>query len=149
MTRVAAWLSWFAVLFAFWLVLVGTGQDVELIAGLCAAALGATAAEVVRSLGLLGYRVEWRWLRQVWRPLSRVVPDFFVVLFALVQRREGRFRNVDFPTGGTRHVDAGRRAFAVLAPSLAPNTLVVDVDVDSGEVLVHELVPGAASPELP
>ena len=149
MTRIAAWLSWFAVLLVLWLVLVGTVQDVEIIAGLCAAVIGATAAEVVRSQGLLGFRVEWRWLRQTWKPLLRVVPDFFVVLFALARPRPGSFRTVSFPTGGTRDVDAGRRAFVVLAPSLAPNSLVVDADAETGEVLVHDLVPSAASPGLP
>jgi len=149
MTRVAAWLSWLAVLFGLWLVLVGTVQDVERIAGLCAAALGATLAEVIRSQGLLRYRVPWRWLRLVWKPLGRVVPDFFVVLWALVRRPQGRFQKLEFPAGGERAVDAGRRAFGVLAPSLAPNRLVVDIDPDTGEALVHDLVPSVAPRELP
>ncbi|MFL5969817.1 MAG: hypothetical protein ACJ74L_09480 [Gaiellaceae bacterium] len=140
MTRIAAWLSWFAGLLVLWLLLVGTVQDVERIAGLCAAALGATAAEVVRSQGLLRYRVEWRWLRTTWRPLLRVVPDFVRLLVALVRRPHGRFRTQEFPTGGDRAVDAGRRAYVVVASSLAPNSLVVDADKDSGEVLMHELL---------
>jgi hypothetical protein len=148
MTRAAAWLSWFAGFLLFWLLLVGTVQDVEVVAGLCAAAIGATAAEVVRSQGLLRFRVERRWLRLVWKPLRRVVPDFFVVLAALVRPSRGRFVRIEFPTGGRRAVDAGRRAFAVLGPSLAPNRLVVDVDPESGEALVHDLVPSSAPPEL-
>lgn len=149
MTRLAAWLSWFAGLLVLWLALVGTVQDVERIAGLCAAAIGATAAEVVRSQGLLRFRVEWRWLRLLWRPLARVVPDFFVVLSALVRRSRGRFVELEFHTGGERAVDAGRRAFAVVAPSLPPNRLVVDVDPDSGKALVHDLVPSKPPRELP
>ena len=148
MTRVAAWLFWFAGLFVLWLLFVGTVQDVELIAGLCAAAIGATGAEVVRSRGLLRFRVEWRWFRLGWRPLLRAAPEFCVVLAALVRRPQGRFRTIDFPSGGERAVDAGRRAFAVLAPSLSPNRLVVDVDAESGEALVHELVSAAATQEL-
>jgi multisubunit Na+/H+ antiporter MnhE subunit len=148
MTRVAAWLAWFAGLLLFWLALVGTVEDLELVAGLCAAALGATAVEVVRSQGLLRLRVEWRWLRQLWKPLLRVLPDFFVVLAALARPPRGRMRTVDFPTGGQRDVDVGRRAFVALASSLAPNSLVVDLDEESGAALVHELVPRAGS-ELP
>ena len=148
MTRLAAWLSWSGGLFVLWLLLVGTVQDVELIAGLCAAAVGATAVEVVRSQRLLRFRVERQWLWLVRRPLRRVVPDFFVVLAALVRPPRGRFVRIEFPTGGRRAVDAGRRAFAVLGPSLAPNRLVVDVDPDSGEALVHDLVPSSAPPEL-
>jgi Na+/H+ ion antiporter subunit len=148
MTRVAAWLSWFAGLFVLWLLLVGTVQDVERIAGLCAAALGATVAAVIRTQGLLGYRVEWRWLRLLWKPLWRVVPDFFLVLWALVRRSQGRFQRLEFPAGGERAVDAGRRVFAVVAPSLAPNRLVVDIDPDTGQALVHDLVPSSAPREL-
>jgi hypothetical protein len=107
------------------------------------------AADVVRSLGLLRFHVEWRWLRLGWRPLIRVVPDFFLVLAALVRRPQGRFRTIEFPAGGERAVDAGRRAFVVLAASLAPNRLAVDVDPDSGEALVHDLLPRRAPRELP
>jgi multisubunit Na+/H+ antiporter MnhE subunit len=149
MTRVAAWLAWFAGLLLFWLALVGTVEYVEWIAGLCAAALGATAVDVVRSQGLLRFRVQCRWLRRLWRPLLRVVPDFLLVLAALARRSRGRVRTVDFPTGGHRDVDVGRRAFVTLAASLAPNSLVIDVDAESGEVLVHDLVPTAAPKDLP
>jgi hypothetical protein len=144
MRRLAAWLSWFAGLLALWLLLVGTVQDVELIAGLCAAAIGATTAEVVRSQELLRFRVEWHWLRLGWKPLVQVLPDFLRLMAALVRRPRGRFRELDFPAGGERAVDAGRRAFAVVAASLAPNRLVVDVDPETGKALVHDLLPPSA-----
>ena len=149
MTRVAAWLSWFAGLLVLWLLFVGTVQDVERIAGLCAAAIGATAVEVVRSQGLLGFRIEWRWLRQTWKPVLRVVPEFLLLMAALLRRRRGSFRRLDFPAGGARNVDAGRRAFAVVAASFAPNRLVVDLDPEAGTALVHDLVPGHGSERLP
>ena len=128
MRRLAAWLAWFGGLLVLWLLLVGTVQEVERIAGLAAAAVGATAAEVVRSQGLLRYRVEARWLRRGLLQLLRVVPDFIRVL-------------------AERDVDRGRRAWATLAASLAPNRLVVDIDPETGEALVHDLLPDAASPE--
>jgi hypothetical protein len=145
---VTAWLAWFGGLFLLWLVLVGTIQDTELVAGLFAAAIGATAAEVVRAQGLLQYRVEWRWLRRTPSHLARVVPEFFLVLATLVRRRRGAFRTLEFPTGGERTVDRGRRAWAGLAASLAPNRVVVDVDEETGLVLVHDLVPRAAPDEV-
>ena len=148
MRPVAAWLFWFAALLALWLLLVGAIDDVELVAGICAAAVGAIATAVVRSQGLLGFRVELRRLRRVWRPLLQVVPDFLLLMAALVRRRAGTFRTLDFPVGGERAVDAGRRALAVVAPSLAPNRLVVDVDPEAGDAVVHDLVPGSAPAEL-
>jgi len=149
MRHAGAWLGWFAALFVLWLLLVGTVQDVELIAGLCAAGIGATAVEVVRSQGLLRFQVEWRWLRRAWRPLLAVVPDFVLLMGALPRRRRGEFHTVEFPTGGQRAVDRGRRAFTGLAGSLGPNRLVVDLDPDKGEALVHDLVASAGRPELP
>jgi hypothetical protein len=143
--RVAAWLAWFAGLLVLWLLLVGTVQEVELVAGIAAAAIGATAAEVVRSLGLLRYRVESRWLLAGLRQLVHVVPEFFRVLAALAAPRQGVFRTVPFPTGGERDVDRGRRAWATLAASFAPNRLVVDMNPETGEALVHDLLPDAAS----
>jgi hypothetical protein len=149
MRRVAAWLSWFAGLFVLWLLLVGTVQDVELVAGVCAAALGATAEEVVRAQGLLGFRVEWRWLRQASKPLARVVPEFLLLMLVLLRRPRGTFRTLEFPVGGNRATDAGRRGFAVVAGSLSPNRLVVDVDQEAGGALVHDLVPARGSDRLP
>jgi hypothetical protein len=148
MRRVGAWLAWFGGLFVLWLLLVGTVAYVELIAGVGAAAIGATGAEVVRSQGLLRFRVEWRWLRLAWRPLLRVIPEFFLVLFAIVRRPHGAFRTIEFPTGGERPVDAGRRAFGVVAASLAPNRLVVYVDEGDGGAVVHDLLPRSGPPEL-
>jgi hypothetical protein len=149
MRRLAAWFSWFAGLFVLWLLLVGTVQDLERIAGLCAAAIGATAVEVVRSQGLLDFRVEWRWLRQAWKPLARVFPEFLLLMGSLVRRPQGSFRTLEFPAGGERAVDAGRRAFAVVASSWSPNRLVVDVDKETGGALVHDLLPERGSDRLP
>jgi hypothetical protein len=145
MRRLTSWLAWLGGLLVLWLLLVGTVQDVERIAGLAAAALGATAAEVVRSQGLLRYRVEARWVRRGLLQLLRVVPDFVRALAALTAPPRGSFRTVPFPAGGQRDVDRGRRAWATLTASLAPNRLVVDIDPDAGEALVHDLRPAAAS----
>jgi hypothetical protein len=149
MRRVAAWLSWFVGLFVLWLLLVGAVQHVEVIAGLCAAAIAATAVEVVRSRGLLGFRVEWKWLGQGWKPLARVFPEFLLLMAALPRRPRGSFRTLEFPVGGERAVDAGRRAFAVAAASLSPNRLVVDVDQEADGALVHDLLPKHGSDRLP
>ena len=148
MRRVSAWLAWFGGLLILWLLLVGTIAPTERIAGLFAAAIGATAAEVVRSLGLFEFRVEWRWLRRTPRQLARVIPDLFLVLSTLARPRRGTFRVLEFPTGGERAVDHGRRAWAGLAGSFAPNRLVVDLDPDAGSVLVHDLLPGVSPDQV-
>jgi multisubunit Na+/H+ antiporter MnhE subunit len=151
---VLAWLSWFGVLLAFWLLLVGTVSSVERIAGLCGAAIGATAAEVLRAQGLLGYRVQGRWLLRGWKPLAHVVTDFGLVTLelgrAIVTRRppSGSFAVIDFPGGGERAVDRGRRAWVTALGSVAPNTYVVDVDAEEHVLLVHRLSGRVEEPPL-
>lgn len=152
MRRVVSWLVWWGLLFGLWLAFVGIWNDpFERIAGYCAAAVGATAAQVVHAQGLLRLRIEPRWVLRLWRPLARVPYEFAVVLGALAaqaarrRRRVGAVRVVPFPAGGRRRVAAGRRALAGAGGSLAPNAVVLDADRQSGELLVHELVPERAS----
>jgi hypothetical protein len=97
---------------------------------------------------LLNYRVEWRWLARTPRQVANVIPEFFLVLATLIRPRRGTFRTLPFPAGGERAVDHGRRAWTALTASLAPNRLVVDLDREKGEALVHDLVPRAAPDEL-
>jgi multisubunit Na+/H+ antiporter MnhE subunit len=153
--RLAAGALWWAFLLGVWVLLVGTKDELELIAGACAAAIGAAAVDAVCSRGLLRFRFAPAWLATAWRPLARVLPEFIVAMRALVRaltgrgRVRGRFRAVQVETGGDTPLGAGRRAFLTVAGSIAPNTLVVDVDRERDLVLLHELEPGeAAKPPL-
>jgi hypothetical protein len=151
MRRVLAWLVWTVLLFWLWILLVGEWSRYELIGGAAAAALGATAMEVVRAQELLRFRVEFRWSLRICRPLARVPPEFAILAVVFVQQlvrprhRVGAFRTVAFPAGGQGPTDRGRRAFGALGGSLAPNTVVVAIDRRAGEMLVHELSPERAS----
>ena len=84
-----------------------------------------------------------------------MVVEFGVVAAELVRQllrpraERGAFSAVEFPAGGERRVDRGRRALVAAIGSLAPNTLVVDVDEEHGRLLVHELVPRRIRDELP
>ena len=156
MQRLLAWLGWFAGLFVLWLLFVGTASDwMEWIGGVFAAAIGATAAEVVREQGLLAFRADRQRLRMLPSRLWLVVVEFGVLAAELVRQllrprvERGAFSVVEFPAGGERRVDRGRRALVAAIGSLAPNTLVVDVDEEHGRLLVHELVPRRIRDELP
>jgi hypothetical protein len=130
-----SWLGWAAASFVVWLGLVGTVAWLELLAGACAAALAATGAEALRSRGLLAFRIEPRFLIRIWRPLVRIVPDSGLLLLALVRRGRGAFDEI--PAGDTT---PGRRAWIGAAGSIAPNSVVVDVDTHERKVLLHRLV---------
>lgn len=153
MRRLLSFSLWAIALFGLWLVLVGTVAGLELIAGAVAALIGAFAVEVVRAKGLL-LSVKPRWLGALVRPLLQVVPDFGFVMLALfrtIVRRtppRGAYLVVDLSGAGGDERSAGWRALAAAAGSIAPNSVVVDVERERRRMLVHKLVPerGPARP---
>jgi multisubunit Na+/H+ antiporter MnhE subunit len=138
--RTVAWviLVWVA-LTAFWLLIQGEWNAIQLYAAASAATLSLVVGLGVRRWALPSARVEVRWLRRaLWIPWH-VVKEFGYVTLFLLRRGEGEFRTVSFPTGGARPAERGRRAFVALATGYSPNSYVVDVDQERGEVLVHLL----------
>src|SRR4051812_29713942 len=75
------------------------------------------------------------------RPRGRVAGVLgFVPLFLGGGRAGGGgSRGLPSPAGGARPADRGRRAFIALATGYSPNSYVLDVDEEQGEVLVHVL----------
>jgi hypothetical protein len=129
------------------MLLAGTLAISEIVVGLLAAAVAATAVEVVRSQRLVRFRPDPRWLRRAFVLPWRALVEFGLLVMALwrtlVLRRRvaGRFWAVPFPAGGTDSRSAARRAVFTVGASFAPNTYVVDFEKREGRVLVHRLVP--------
>ena len=148
-------LLWWAALFGWWIVLVGTNAGLELIAGACAALLGALSALALRRRGQLRYRVEGGWLLNLVRVPWRVAYELGVVFGALAMHLVGRrritsrYRAFELPIAGNDPASRGRRALAAAADAISPNTLPVDVDPESGVALRHELDPRRASNDMP
>ena len=124
--------------------LVGTAQSTELIVGLAAAAVGAAFAELLRSLGMFGYRVDAHLLAKAWK-LPWLVPfDFGVAAWVLVsslahgRRVRGEWVRAPFPTGAGA-TGRWQRAFGVTTSNGAANAIVVDLR--DGEALLHALEP--------
>lgn len=145
---------WWLALGGWWILLVGTNSGLELIAGACAAVLGTGLALGVRKR-LLHFRFESRWLARTLKEPYKIVRELAVVLWALalhlarVRPVASVYRAFSFPAGRADAVSAGRRAVATLSDCLSPNTLPVDVDVERGVALRHELDPRRASNEMP
>lgn len=146
---------WWLALFGCWLVAVGTNTGVELVAGACASVLAALFAAALRRQGLLAYGFEGQWLARTLRAPWKIVQELGVVLWALVlhllrvRRLGGVYRAFPFPAGADDTVSAGRRALAVEADALSPNTLPVDIDCERGLALRHELDARRTSNDLP
>ena len=151
--RLKFWIAWFLPLLALWLAFVGTLATAEVVLGLVAAAVAATAADLVRAQDLVRFRMEVRWLRGLGGIPWQVLRDTWLLAAALWRHLRGRpvrgvFRVVPFPTEPDDARAAARRALATGIVSVAPNTMVVGVEDDQG-MLVHQLVPQPGSPVPP
>jgi multisubunit Na+/H+ antiporter MnhE subunit len=152
--RVAFWIAWYVPLVVLWLAFVDTLAWEEVAAGLVAAAIAATAAELVRSQDLFRFRMDPRWLRDLHLLPWQVLRDCWLLTVALWRHCTGHpvrgvFRVVPFPSEADDARSAARRALVTVVGSVAPNTVVVGVEGAEGEMLVHQLVPEPGSPVPP
>jgi hypothetical protein len=145
----AAWAWWWLVLFGLYLVLADSVVGPELVAGALIAALGATGAVLVRRNRPFLLRPRLRWLRGAWRPLLGVFGDLAPLARALaaggVRGRPPRSGYVELPlepsaARGDREA-AAHQALTEILGSLAPNTIVAEVDMERGVVVAHRLEP--------
>jgi hypothetical protein len=102
---------------------------------------------IVRGQRRLLLRPRLAWIRGAGRPLRRTVADLVPLARALwqrgVRRRGGSGALVEVPYGAVAddpHA-AAHRVFTEALGSLAPNTLIVDIDRERRVLLVHQLVP--------
>jgi multisubunit Na+/H+ antiporter MnhE subunit len=143
--RIVGWLAWFAVLNVLWLVFISAWDVEEEILGLFASAIAATAAEVVREQGLVGFRPRARWLWQVRLLPARSVRESVQVLGALARQLagrgavRGRFRLVEVSLPDDPDEAAAKRALLTAGESFAPNAYVIAIDPREHLMLVHEL----------
>jgi multisubunit Na+/H+ antiporter MnhE subunit len=148
------WLTaWFASA-ALWMVLTDSVRIAELVAGAGVAALAATGFELVRRQRVATQTFRLSLVKRLWRVLLGAVMDVGRLTRAafsqVVQRRGSRGRVVAIPFrhGGDDPESRGRRAVAVGLGSIAPNSIVIGADRESGLLLVHQLEPTAKPADL-
>jgi len=146
---VRAWAIWWVLCAALWLALVDRVKLDELAAGALAAALGATAAVLVRQQRRTLLRPRARWLRCVWRPARSLVTDVWPLAKALATRGvlrrggAGRVSELPFDVAGDDPREAAYRVLTATLGSLGPNTIVLEIDAEHGTLIAHQLVPTA------
>jgi multisubunit Na+/H+ antiporter MnhE subunit len=151
--RAKFWIAWYLPLVVLWLAFVDTLATGEVVLGLVAAAIAATAAEVVRDQDLVRFRLKVSWLRDLYVLPGQVLADSRVLAVALWRRLTGRpvhgaFRALPFPIDRDEALSAGRRALVTGFVSLTPNAYVVGVE-DDGILLIHQLGTEQANPVPP
>ena len=124
--RVGFWIAWYVPLVILWLAFVDTLDPAEVALGLVAAAVAATAAELVRSQDLVRFRLDPRWLRDVHRLPWQVLRDCWLLAVGLWRHCTGRplrgtFRVVPFPSEAD-HARSARVLATRSAPTMTPAT---------------------------
>jgi hypothetical protein len=154
--RLKIWIAWYVPLVGLYLAFASTIDPHELLLGLVAAAVGATAQELVNAQDLVRFRLKPRWLVDLRLLPGQVLADSWllaVVLWRRVARGQtttGAFRTVPFPVvQEDEAVTNARRALVTMALSVAPNIYVVGIEGEDGVMLVHELIPKADEPVPP
>lgn len=146
-----AWVAWWLALFWLWFLLVGEWDRQELVAAAGAATIAASLAELARVRTGFHARVPLRGLADLPHALGMVVVDFGIVtgalLASIVRRRAVRGRLVarELQGGPAAARGVGPRAWTTLLACYSPNAYPIDVDPETGRVLLHDLVPNRRS----
>lgn len=138
-----AWVGWWLGSAAIYLVLVDTVVEPELVTCAVIATIAASAATLVRGQRRVVMRPRAVWLVGLWRPIASYPRDLWTVTRALFAPRtvSGKLYALAFEPGADGARTAARRVLGPTAGSFAPNTFVVGLEVETGLLLVHQLVP--------
>ena len=153
------------VLLGIWIVLAGEPDTQDLVSGSVAAVLAVGVGYLISQRGRMLPSVRAADLRTLAGVPWQVVAETGQV-FALAARKAagrptapGALRTLPLDLGPDVHGWPGARREAVLTAllSAAPNTVVVDIDMEAGAALVHQLItaspsdvhPADAGPALP
>lgn len=136
-----AWPGWWLALYLLYLALADSRRPEELVAGAVVAGLGAVAAMLVRRGREVLMAPTPAMALQLLRAVRDVPGDLVLLGRVLVRRAapDARTERVPFTATGRDPHDAAARATAVLAGSLAPGSIVIEIDEEREELLVHRL----------
>jgi hypothetical protein len=153
--RIAFWLSWWAIAYGLWVLLVFKTEPAEFVAGALAAALAATGAELVRSRGYAPFAPDLAWSRGLLRLPKEVVVDTWRIAALLVRHFargepiKGSLRIVKFSPGSRDDPRAqALRTVAGWLGCVSPNTYVIGIDEQHHVAVVHQLIRTDLPPEL-
>lgn len=142
-----AFVAWWVLCAALWLALIDRTRLDEMLTGVVAATIGATAAVLVRQERHTVVRPRVRWFARSGRVLVAFVADLWPLARTLVVRgvlrrdEAGEIFEVPFEAAGDDPRDAAFRVFTAALGSFGPNTVVLEIDADAGVLRAHQLAP--------
>jgi hypothetical protein len=136
----------FVFLLLLWEAFVSNGSKAELLVGSIAAAIGAVADAVVKSGGLAKFKPKASWLALIfWEPWY-AIDGTWATLKAVAKKlagmkSEAQFKVSGFDATGDSAQAAAKRALAIAYMTIPPNFIIVGIDREKGQVLIHQVEP--------
>ena len=134
--------SWAILLGALYLLLAAKIEIWEFVAAIATGLIALVGVVAVTSASKPQFKIDIRWLAQLWRLPKRVVRDCVIVIAALGSRlvhplKKGVFRATKSDAVGQTQSDARKRAFVITTSSVAPNTFVIGIDNEAKSISEH------------
>jgi multisubunit Na+/H+ antiporter MnhE subunit len=138
-------LQWTA-LVLLWFLFVFQFSVSELLVGAAASALAVLAVQVTLRAVPLCFEPKLRWVAQALRLPGMIAEDLWILLKEMVRRilhRRSRSMLAVLPFAGSADNCRGsaQRVLALVFVSTSPNSVVLDIDSTTGDMLIHRLQP--------
>ncbi len=127
-----------------WLVFVFQLTAIEVFAGAAASAVTVFALQIALRSERLCFQPRLRWLAQAWRLPRMIAVDLWVVLKALARLvvrapSQGLFQLGGFTAAAEDCRASAQRALTILYVSASPNSVIIDIDREKANLLIHQL----------
>ncbi|MGH9642458.1 MAG: Na+/H+ antiporter subunit E, partial [Terriglobales bacterium] len=137
------------VLLLLWLALVFQFTKTELLIGSAASAVTTLLLLITLRAVPLCFQPRLRWLAQALRLPAVIARDTWILIkdFArrlLGARKRSGFEVVKFAVRGASPHACAQRALALLFVTMSPNSVVLDVDKERGDIFLHHLASKSA-----
>ncbi len=132
-----------------WFVFVFQLTTKELFAGAACSAFTVILVQITFRAVPLNFAPRLSWIMAGAGVPTSIAKDLLIMATDLAKRLSRKrprsaFRLVRFPIAKSGARASAQRALAVVFVSVSPNSVVVDVDAERGDILVHQLVPAPA-----
>lgn len=136
----------FVYLFALWLLFVSKIERAEMYTGLAVALVGTLADQIVKQQDVISFRPRLKQLVLAIMEPYYVITGTASVFKALARRlaglrSEAQFRAVGYDAGGDDGTSQARRALTVAYLTIPPASIVVGIDREDDQMLIHLISP--------
>ena len=135
-----------AIVFLLWCLFVSKIERAEFFAGIAAAVIATFADQVVKNKDVINFRPKLRQLLWIFTEPYYAITGTWAIFKALARKllgkpSEAQFRAVTLDTGGDDPQSQAQRVLMIEYMTMTPTFIVVGIDCERHEMLLHEISP--------